>query len=124
MMDDMQAIQKSKTDCTIKQSKVDIEVKQIQKRKQDLEVQLKDLSSLKFVTDELGQKMNVLKEKQSDFEKKVENRVQEFQKNSKSISLVMTNAFKSIENKLQTGTSQTTQMPQNIIFNASKEITI
>lgn len=63
MMDDMLVIQKAKTDCNIKQSKVDIEVKQIQKRSQDLEVQLKDLSSLKFVTDELGQKINGLKEK-------------------------------------------------------------
>lgn len=58
---DMQSILKAKTECSQKQSKVDDEVKQIQKRKEDLEIQLKDLSSLKFVTDELGQKMNGIK---------------------------------------------------------------
>jgi len=69
MMEDMEAVVKAKTECAQEQSKVDTEVKEIQKRKEDLEIQLKDLSSLKFVTDELGQKINGIKEKQNELEK-------------------------------------------------------
>jgi len=69
MMEDMEAVVRAKTECAQEQSKVDTEVKEIQKRKEDLEIQLKDLSSLKFVTDELGQKINGIKEKQNELEK-------------------------------------------------------